>query len=259
MSDRPLDGRIDALLSEEDDLTVVAPDQAVLQAVVDQLAKNSGLTTVRILAGSSTLRLLRDRFLHGLRAADLVSEGALAIRSAEDLPGTNLVLGQNTVSVLIPTEQQVGVATTTDTSFTDALSESLSQRWADASQYDVRHPPLSTTLQTVQEQLSEQMRADLDTALGCIDRSDIAVNKMELLVLLAAKNTHQQYRLSRWTEDIGIASIASMSRTKQSLEGRGILDTESDPVDIGRPRERLQLTSELKGADVDALVQAAAD
>lgn len=57
-------------------------------------------------------------------------------------------------------------------------------------------------------------------------------------LLVATKNDVLLYNISKWGEDVGIASKATFSRTKIRLEDLGVIDTEKVLIDIGRPRLR---------------------
>ncbi|MFB6184704.1 MAG: DUF5821 family protein, partial [Haloarculaceae archaeon] len=64
--------------------------------------------------------------------------------------------------------------------------------------------------------------------------------------------------ISKWGEDIGLASKATFSRTKTKLEDMGLIDTEKVPIDVGRPRLRLMLGDDrLSEADTDELASVA--
>jgi DNA-binding MarR family transcriptional regulator len=76
-------------------------------------------------------------------------------------------------------------------------------------------------------------------------------------LLVAARNRELLYDISRWGEDVGLASKATFSRTKSQLEERGLLDTEKVPIDVGRPRLRLRLTDGLAEAPVAELTRKA--
>ncbi|PWG73380.1 hypothetical protein DF186_23370, partial [Enterococcus hirae] len=73
-------------------------------------------------------------------------------------------------------------------------------------------------------------------------------------LLVAAKNDVLLYDISKWGEDVGIASKATFSRTKTKLEDMGLIDTEKVPIDVGRPRLRLKLGDDrLRDANTDQL------
>jgi len=79
-----------------------------------------------------------------------------------------------------------------------------------------------------------------------------------LTLLAAAKQEIQLYEISRWGEDVGLASKATFSRAKGRLEDQGMIATEKVPLDVGRPRLRLQLGADrLRDVDASALPAAA--
>ena len=81
---------------------------------------------------------------------------------------------------------------------------------------------------------------------------------MAVSLLVAAKNEELLYEISKWGEEVGIASKVTFSRTKTMLEERGLIDTEKVPIEVGRPRLRLLLGGEcLREADTDEFVSVA--
>jgi len=68
---------------------------------------------------------------------------------------------------------------------------------------------------------------------------------------VAARNGDLLYDISRWGEDVGIASKATFSRTKTRMEESGVIATEKVPIDVGRPRLRLRLGDERLDVDDD--------
>jgi predicted transcriptional regulator len=77
-------------------------------------------------------------------------------------------------------------------------------------------------------------------------------------LLAAAKHEELLYDISTWGEEVGMASKATFSRTKNQLEERGLIATEKVPIDVGRPRQRLLLGDErLRGAAAAELASAA--
>lgn len=253
---RSLESTIEELLSGTLNATVVNPRREVLLTLVDELT-GAGTTTVRVLATEQRLRVLRDQFLQGARAADLISDGLLALRVGE-VQHTDLVLGTSDVSVIVPAGERVGVPQSSEDGFLDALRTDLQAQWQEASRFDVRQPPLAEALDTVADRLGPEMRDDLREALDVLETTGQSVDEKILIVLLGARNGVQQYRLSRWAEDIGLASVASMSRRKQILQQEDLIETESVQVGKGRPRQQLQLAEKLDGAALSELVEAAA-
>jgi predicted transcriptional regulator len=107
------------------------------------------------------------------------------------------------------------------------------------------------------------MGADLEAVLDSLretDGNEGALDEVTVSLLVAAKNDVLLYDISKWGEDIGLASKATFSRTKTELEDVGLIETEKVPIDVGRPRLRLRLGDDrLLEADADQLAAVARD
>ncbi|MFB6175911.1 MAG: DUF5821 family protein, partial [Halobaculum sp.] len=86
--------------------------------------------------------------------------------------------------------------------------------------------------------------ASLDVAQGLRDRTKFHEVKAALVVAAHGELLH--YDVSKWGEDSGLASTASFSRHKSQLEDEDVIETEKQPVEMGRPRQRLKLTEEYR-------------
>jgi hypothetical protein len=109
--------------------------------------------------------------------------------------------------------------------------------------------------------IGDDAAADFDAVLDSLQtaRGDgDGLDEVTISLLVAAKNGELLYDISKWGEDIGLASKATFSRTKTQLEDRGLIDTEKVPIDVGRPRLRLKLGDDrLTEADADELASVA--
>ena len=87
------------------------------------------------------------------------------------------------------------------------------------------------------------------------ERGDSEVDEVVISLLAAASNEQLLYDISTWGERVGVASRATFSRKKSTLEEHGVIETEKVPIDVGRPRLRLLFGDErLHEADTDELV-----
>jgi hypothetical protein len=96
---------------------------------------------------------------------------------------------------------------------------------------------------SLEAEIGEGTAADFDSVLSSLAtaRGDgDGLDEVTISLLVAAKNEELLYDISKWGEDVGIASKATFSRTKTDLEDLGLLDTEKVPIDVGRPRLRLK-------------------
>jgi hypothetical protein len=125
----------------------------------------------------------------------------------------------------------------------------------------LRTPAISRVRSSLETEIGEATAADFDSVLASLAtaRGDgDGLDEVTISLLVAARNNELLYEISRWGEDVGLASKATFSRTKTRLEDMGLIDTESVPIDVGRPRLRLLVGDErLESADSDELATVA--
>ncbi|MFC6989113.1 transcriptional regulator TbsP [Haloplanus sp. GCM10025708] len=256
-------GLVDELFeASTDGLFVVNPTAEVVEGVTDVATEfGDESPSVRILADGSLLKSVLDDFLVASNAADLVASDVLDLRTPDGDAENALVLTDETVLALVSAGDRVAALADDDPDFVAAVEETYETAWDDADPYNLRTPPLSRVRETLAEEIGEATRDDFDAVLSSLDavRGDgDGIDEVTLCLLVAAKNDVLLYDISKWGEDVGIASKATFSRTKTRLEDRGLVDTEKVPIDVGRPRLRLKLGDDrLRGADADELAAVA--
>ena len=236
----------DTLASLRGPVLIVYPSAEIVGAVVDALRADETVTDhrVQILAAPSVLKDVRDAFTTATAAAALSEEGRLSLRAAENPRGQFLVVTEARVHTLIAADDATVRVAADDDEFVDEAYETYAAEWERAEEFDLRTPGLSRLLETLESELGEETRADFESMLRSLSAADPdeEYSEVELSILAAAKNRVLLYDLSRWGEDVGLASKATYSRTKSRLEDKGYVTTEKVPIDVGRPRLRLTLT-----------------
>jgi hypothetical protein len=206
-----------------------------------------GLPEIRVIGRHEALRQFRQDFLMGSRIADLVADGSVSLRETELSEQTPMVVGDGRLNSLVLVEDVATAIETDEPSFLPEAVESCAELWENAEEYRVRTPPLGDLLVSIREDLGPEFergfQASLDVAQGLRDRTQFHEVKAALVV--AAENEMLHYDVSKWGEDSGLASTASFSRHKSKLE-EDVIDTEKQPVEMGRPRQRLKLTDEYR-------------
>jgi hypothetical protein len=249
----------EVLDSADASVFVVAPDAATIEGLVEVLAPDS--PPVRLLADPSVLKDVMDDFLVASRAATHVEADVLDVRTHEDV--TNALVGTDAaiVAIVHGTERIAGLVTS-DEAFVDDASDRLSLAWESAETHGLRTPSLERVRETLEAELGEATADDFDAVLSSLEaaRGDgDGIDEITVSLLVAAKNEDLLYDISRWGEDVGIASKATFSRTKSRMEEAGVIQTLKVPIDVGRPRLRLQLADDrLASADVEELPRIAA-
>jgi hypothetical protein len=244
---------LEQTLEETAELLVVNPAAETVRELFDVAAGDGGhRSDARLLAPKRTLKDAFDDFLTASNAADLIEQDALAVRAADLLHNTLLVT-DDAVFALVTLESQAAALAGEDDSFIDAVETSYRERWESADPHQLRTPPISRVRETLEEEIGAGTREDFDRILEALESTPDeqgVLDEVAVSLLVAARNNVLLYDISRWGEDVGIASKATFSRTKTRLEDHDLIDTEKVPIDVGRPRLRLQLGEQrLREAD----------
>ena len=262
--EKDYDSILEKLLSESDGTVyVVQPSLAALEALVETASAHDGdRPTLRVLAEADVCKDLRREFLLASRAADLVADGVLELRSADAEQGNHLYVTDEAVHAVVAAGSHVALLTTDDEEFTAAAGDRCAARWESAEAFDLRTPPRSRVDGALRETIGEEVAETFSAVLASVEaiRGDDDLDEVALSLLVAARHEVLLYDISKWGEDIGVASKATFSRVKNKLEDVGLITTEKVPMDIGRPRLRLLLGEDrLREADPDELVGVAED
>lgn len=241
-----------------DAMLVVNPSKDTIEELINVATDYEGdLPTVRMLAQEGTLKDVMEDFIVASNAADLIDKGDLSLRTTDEVPSNSLLVTDEVVIALVTTDDHVGGLTADDATFVGEAYDSYEAQWEDAKQFSLRTPPLSRVRETLGDEISADAQHDFDEVLSSMEtaRGDgDGLDEVTISLLVAAKNEALLYDISKWGEDVGIASKATFSRTKTKLEDMGLIGTEKVPIDVGRPRLRLKLANdELSGAQTDQL------
>ena len=252
-----------ALAATTDGCWIVDPTPETITAVVDVASDTTTLPQLRLLAAEDTLKATFGDFLVASRTAELLGDDSLAVRTLEAPTTNSLILTEEAVTAVVAAGEQVAGLRTDDTEFVETTRDSITDQWAAADPFRLRTPAISQIRATLAEEIGAASREDFDQLLASLEtaRGDgDGLDEVTISLLIAAKNEVLLYDISKWGEDVGIASKATFSRTKSRLEESGVITTEKVPIDVGRPRLRLQLGDDrLREAPADNLAAVAAD
>lgn len=223
---------------------VVNPSNGITRHLISVLSETNDLPEFQLLAPEETLKTVRDYFLTVTHAAELVKQGVISFRSL-DAESVNclFVTGQEVRTILTAGDENIDVGTD-DQNFVSRADRYYADLWETAIEFDLRTPPLSEVKETIGEEVGQGVERDLTEALEILEERDGEFDIVELYILLAAKNHELLNDRGKWGEDAGVASKATFSRTKTSLENQGYIGTEKVPIDVGRPQMRLTLGGE---------------
>ncbi len=253
----------EAFAGTDDELLVVDPSAETIVALVEAGVERDDLPRIAMLADESVLKSVMNDFLVASKAADLVAMDALSIRLLPEAVDNALFVSKARAVAIVSAADQVGALSTIDEAFVRKVYDAHYEAFESAEEYTLRTPPISRVRETMAADISETARDDFDAILEALDaaRGDgDSLDEVTVSLLVAARNDVLLYDISRWGEDVGIASKATFSRTKTRLEDLGLIDTEKVPIDVGRPRLRLKLGDDrLVGLDADGFAEVAVD
>jgi hypothetical protein len=242
-------------------LYVVNPSRESISELVTVLTDREDPPEVRLLADDALLKEVMDDFIVASKAAELVDAGHLDIKILDHAPNHSLIVTDDTtVSIVSGGDTVAGLATDED-EFVDDVAAYYADEWDRAEPYSLRTPPLARVRNTLESDIGPEAASDFGDVLASLQtaRGDgEGLDEVTISLLVAARNGELLYDISKWGEDIGLASKATFSRTKTTLEDMGLIDTEKVPIDVGRPRLRLILGDErLEEASTDELASVA--
>lgn len=245
----------------EESLFLVNPTRETMRAFVDMYEEVPNPPAVKLFADGPPLKELVDDFLVASTLADLVTEKAVNVRMLEQVPRHSLLLTEQSLVSLVEDGTLLRGLTTTEGSFVESTNNHYEQRWKRADSFSLRTPPLSHIQDTLEDEIGQDVATDFDKVLDTVETArgdEDGLDEVTISLLVAANNGELLYDISRWGEDIRLASKATFSRCKNRLEDNGLIDTEKVPIDVGRPRLRLMLgNGDLKDAEIDEVVRRA--
>lgn len=238
------------------DVYLANPWVGLLDSLAEVGHGEAVIPTVHVIATEETLRTARNRFTLGSRLADLVGEGSLELRSSASVPETTVMVDDERVYSPVELGDRSAAFVETDESFLSDARDGILSTWEQAEPFSLRTPARATVRETLTAEFDGSVQGDFETVVESIEggRSTRELDEVVVSLLVAAKHELLLYDVSRWGEDVGLASKATFSRRKTDLEEMGVLETEKSPTDVGRPRQRLRLTDDrLREADGESL------
>ncbi|MFC7096345.1 transcriptional regulator TbsP domain-containing protein [Halobaculum marinum] len=238
-------------LADADDVLLVAPRPALVRAVVDRLRERYDGTAavpdrVRLLCSPEVAEDAFRDFLVAATAVEAIESGPLAVRTATVDASLSVVDGTVQPRFRLPPDDDGVIGGSVhgaeaDGAVSAALAETYDRRWERADERVPDVPAHETLVESFADRWPEaapELDDAFDAARGT-DRSPVTV-----CTLVAARNRILTMRLGEWAEEVDFSSRTEIARAKSRLVDAGVVDTEREPVGVGRPRHRLVLADE---------------
>jgi hypothetical protein len=248
------EGAIATILEREGEpFYLVRPTPKILNDIV-QTAREHSSPTIHVLAAEADLRSVRQQFIIATYAADLVERDDLTLTPTPPAGrGTYIITEEAVYTVGYVDDHQLMFNTNV---IPDGLLETCETHRNSSEPFDLRTPAWATGLETLDDRFGADVRDDFATSIETLrtELNDLEVDATQIALLIAARHELLLYDISGWGEDIGLCSKATFSRTKNELTEHNVLETEKVPIDVGRPRLRLQLADEYASQSIEELL-----
>ena len=199
-----------------------------IPALVFRLHDLDDPPTVKLLVDWDDITAATDDFMVAGHAADLVAADALSVRLLPDLPRASLFVSGSEVVSLVHAGDGVGGLTATESAFVEDAWRRYDEAWVDAEPHSLRTPPITDVRETLAAELGRPVLDDFDAILGELSSvtGEDGPNEVTLVLFAAARHDKLLYEVSKWGEDVGLASKATFSVTTTPASSRSLFDRE---------------------------------
>ena len=258
--DTAFDETLESLFGDAETVLVVNPSLEVFRTAIETAFEfDDELPTLQVLATPDVLRAGTEDFILASKVADLSNQETLSLRTTTDIARSSLFVSDDQVMTVVPIDGGLSGLTSADEEFVETVRSAFDDDWDEGEEFSLRTPPLSRIRDTLSEEFGEDVEDNFMTMLESMETvpgEEDELDEVTIALLVAANNQELLYDISKWGEDVGLASKATFSRTKTRLEDRDLIDTEKVPIEVGRPRLRLVLVPD-DLEDVDTLAEQA--
>jgi hypothetical protein len=235
----------DVLSGSSDGVLAIGLNETATAELLHSLDEMEDPPFVRLLTYESVLKWIREDFVTASVAAELVATNTLSAQMAEGPFENVLLVTDESVTAIISTKDDVVGLSTENRELVEGTRAYWEGLYKESGSFPLRTPAYSAVGDSLVAEFGPELVDDFQSMLDALE-STRGQNPDEVVIalLVAAKHEKLLYDISRWGENIGIASKATFSREKMRLEEAGLIATEKVPVDVGRPRLRLLLGDE---------------
>ncbi|QZP38532.1 transcriptional regulator TbsP domain-containing protein [Halobaculum magnesiiphilum] len=264
LADRALTPAADALVVDSSPTFVRGVVDAVADDVrpdADASPSTSSEQRVRLLCTEESADAAFADFLTVTAAVDAGSTGRLAVRTVPTLDAS-LTIADGTVRAHVSVDGEATVCAGDDETLCAVAEDAYDERWRDADPYAFDVPGRTTLVESFADRWPDgaETLADLLGAADTLPRTG-AFDPVTACTLVGARHELLTMHIGEWAEEIGLSSRTEIARSKSRLVETGLVETEREPVGVGRPRHRLVLAGdgnpEPTGAELLALGRSA--
>jgi hypothetical protein len=233
-------------LDPDTDYYFVNPHPTYLDALGIVGNESEEFPTIRVLARHESLVWLRDTFSAASRIHTLVDERTVHLRDATLDTRVPVLVGEAALFSLVVVNDVARDFYVGDSDFVAEVRAECDELLANSDTYHLRAPVIPEAMREAQERLGTRFCEGFQACFTVADSFTVPrdFQPVRATIVIAAAEGLLHYDVSKWGESVGVASTASFSRHKMALEDEGVIETDKEPVPMGRPRQRLLLTEE---------------
>lgn len=238
---------------DEKSSTIINPSEKLIEQIVQIISELDNVGEIKMVVSEQTIKSLRRDFIVASKASDFMAKGILSIQLINNTPiQGSLITTEGNMRCVVDIDEHA-IITDGQEAYED-VEEMINNIWDDSEPISLRTPGLSNIYNEMRDEFGDDIADDYQFVIDNVTEFDNNMDEIAAALLVAARNEMLLYDISKWGEDVGLASKATFSRTKTRLEDNGYLHTEKVPIDVGRPRLRLKLMSNVYEEEYDGQV-----
>jgi len=245
---------------DSDEVKLVVSDTELILKAVDYLWTDDAVH-FDLFIPESEARNVRLNFPLNAQISELVAQDRLSIYSSDTTPFSTIILDGSDIHTLVQFGQTEAFATLSNDELQTKLDAEFRRISESAELVTPDILPWSELLTRLEEIVDSETRQEFKRLIEAARIENVgALDDISVAIVAAAHSGALLNDLSKWAEEVGLASTATFSRRKQNLEESGIIYTEKVPIKVGRPKLRLRLSDavrevEVQGKDLDITLE----
>lgn len=241
------------ILKSSDDVRFVNLSKSELQTLIEVLSDelpsetNTAVTgsdlaskNIVVLNDKETFRSVQDEFTIASALTQLVTDNLITLHKT-DTDLQNIIVTPGKIYSLIPLPDEViSVSKTTEEdiqrlqSFADEHETGETPR--------LKYPSISEIRERLDEELGDSYVNSFDKIVEEMTDTEKEPDIADVFVMLSAYEGELQKEVAKLLGDVGVNSIATISRCKTDLENKNLITKNAVRKEVGRPMHKLQLT-----------------
>lgn len=227
------------------DVKLVVSDIELMIDVVDQMSSSED-TNFEVIIPESEARRVRLNFPLNSKIAELAKQNRLSLYSTDVKSLSNIMLDDSNLYGLARLGEIEQFAKSTDKDLSTKIHKEFTQIKSTGELIETDILAWSDLLTQLGETVGAETRREFERLIEAARIDDLgALDDISVAIIAAAQSGALLSDLGNWAEEVHLASKATFSRRKQSLEEEEIICTEKVPVEIGRPKQRLLLSDNI--------------